>query len=310
MKGLDYSKSITYFRDEWVPFKDANLSVASSPVLYGLSIYTVFNVIWNSKTNQLNIFRLDQHYKRLCNSARIMDFKDFSKQYSYKKFQEIMLELLAKNKVQEDTLVRVTVFIDELIAGTKIHGLKNSISAYVYPMGEILPRSGIDACVSSWTRSADNMIPSRAKVNGQYVNASLIKNEAVRNGFHDAIVLDSQGHVSEGPVANLFLVRDGALITPDNSADLLEGITRASILQLAGSLGIKTVQRPVDRTELYISDEVFMCGSSAHVTPVLSIDRRPVANSKIGPITSKIITEYKKLQLGENPEFANWIIKV
>lgn len=310
MKGLDYSKSITYFRDEWVPFKDANLSVASSPVLYGLSIYTVFNVIWNSKTNQLNIFRLDQHYKRLCNSAKIMDFKDFSKQYSYKKFQEIMLELLAKNKVQEDTLVRVTVFIDELIAGTKIHGLKNSISAYVYPMGEILPRSGIDACVSSWTRSADNMIPSRAKVNGQYVNASLIKNEAVRNGFHDAIVLDSQGHVSEGPVANLFLVRDGALITPDNSADLLEGITRASILQLAGSLGIKTVQRPVDRTELYISDEVFMCGSSAHVTPVLSIDRRPVANSKIGPITSKIITEYKKLQLGENPEFANWIIKV
>lgn len=310
MKGLDYSKSITYFRDQWVPFKDANLSVASSPVLYGLSIYTVFNVIWNSKTNQLNIFRLDQHYKRLCNSARIMDFKDFSKQYSYKKFQEIMLELLAKNKVQEDTLVRVTVFIDELIAGTKIHGLKNSISAYVYPMGEILPRSGIDACVSSWTRSADNMIPSRAKVNGQYVNASLIKNEAVRNGFHDAIVLDSQGHVSEGPVANLFLVRDGALITPDNSADLLEGITRASILQLAGSLGIKTVQRPVDRTELYISDEVFMCGSSAHVTPVLSIDRRPVANSKIGPITSKIITEYKKLQLGENPEFANWIIKV
>lgn len=310
MKGLDYSKSITYFRDQWVPFKDANLSVASSPVLYGLSIYTVFNVIWNSKTNQLNIFRLDQHYKRLCNSARIMDFKDFSKQYSYKKFQEIMLELLAKNKVQEDALVRVTVFIDELIAGTKIHGLKNSISAYVYPMGEILPRSGIDACVSSWTRSADNMIPSRAKVNGQYVNASLIKNEAVRNGFHDAIVLDSQGHVSEGPVANLFLVRDGALITPDNSADLLEGITRASILQLAGSLGIKTVQRPVDRTELYIADEVFMCGSSAHVTPVLSIDRRPVANSKIGPITSKIITEYKKLQLGENPEFANWIIKV
>lgn len=310
MKGLDYSKSITYFRDEWVPFKDANLSVASSPVLYGLSIYTVFNVIWSSKTKQLNIFRLDQHYKRLCNSARIMDFKDFSKQYSYKKFQEIMLELLAKNKVQEDALVRVTVFIDELIAGTKIHGLKNSISAYVYPMGEILPRSGIDVCVSSWARSADNMIPSRAKVNGQYVNASLIKNEAVRNGFHDAIVLDSQGHVSEGPVANLFLVRDGALITPDNSADLLEGITRASILQLAGSLGIKTVQRPVDRTELYIADEVFMCGSSAHVTPVLSIDRRPVANSKIGPITSKIITEYKKLQLGENPEFANWIIKV
>ena len=310
MKALDFKSSTTYFRDKWVPFHEANLSIASSPVLYGLSIYTVFNVIWDEKSKNINIFRLDQHYKRLCNSARIMDFKDFSKQYSYKKFQQIMLELLAKNKVQEDALVRVTVFIDELIAGTKIHGLKNSMSAYVYPMGEILPRTGINVCVSSWTRSADNMIPSRAKVNGQYVNASLIKNEALRNGFDDAIVLDSQGHVSEGPVANLFIVRDGVLITPENSTDLLEGITRSSIIELAKSLGINTQQRPVDRTELYIADEVFMCGSSAHVTPVLSIDRRPVANSKIGPITSQIIKEYKKLQLGENPEFANWVIKI
>jgi branched-chain amino acid aminotransferase len=310
MNNLDYKNSTVYFRDKWVPFDKASLSIASSPVLYGLSIYTVFNAIWNSGKKELNVFRLSDHYKRLCSSAKIMDFKDFSKQYSYERFQHIMLELLSKNKVQEDALVRVTVFIDELIAGTKIYGLKNSMSAYVYPMGEILPRAGVDVCVSSWTRAADNMIPSRAKVNGQYVNASLIKNEAVRNGYHDAIVLDSQGHVSEGPVANLFIVRDGVLITPDNSSDLLEGITRSSILQLASSLGFEVQQRMVDRTELYIADEVFMCGSSAHVTPVLSIDKRPVGNSKIGPVTNQLMAEYKKLQLGENAEFANWIIKV
>lgn len=310
MAKLIYNKSTVYFRDKWVPFEKANLSIASSPVLYGLSIYTVFNATWNPKTKQLNVFRLQDHYKRLCNSAKIMDFKDFSKQYSYQKFEKIMTDLLKKNKVQEDALVRVTVFVDELIAGTKIHGLKNSMSAYVYPMGEILPRSGINACVSSWTRAADNMIPSRAKINGQYVNASLIKNEAILNGYDEAIVLDNQGHVSEGTVANIFIVRDGILITPDKSTDLLEGITRGTIIELAKALDITTEQRPIDRSELYIADEVFMCGSSAHITPVLSIDKRAVGKGKVGVITTKLSDEYKKLQTGGNSEFANWLMQV
>lgn len=310
MAKLVLNKSTVFLRDQWVPFDKANLSIASSPVLYGLSIYTVFNAIWNPNTKSLNIFRLSDHYKRLCNSARIMDFKDFSKQYSYKKFEQIMFDLLKKNRVQEDVLVRVTVFVDELVAGTKIYGLKNSMSAYVYPMGEILPRTGIDACVSSWIRSADNMIPSRAKVNGQYVNASLIKNEALRNGYDEAIVLDSQGHVSEGTVANIFLVRDGVLITPDKSTDLLEGITRSTVLELAKSLGIKVEQRPIDRTELYIADEIFMCGSSAHITPVLSVDKRPVGKARIGKTTSALAELYKKVQKRELLEFADWITKV
>jgi len=310
MAKLILNKSTVFLRDKWVPFDKANLSIASSPVLYGLSIYTVFNAIWNPDTKTLNVFRLEDHYKRLCNSARIMDFKDFSKLYSYKKFEQIMLALLNKNKVQEDVLIRVTVFVDELVAGTKIHGLKNSMSAYVYPMGEILSRTGIDVCVSSWTRSADNMIPSRAKVNGQYVNASLIKNEALRNGYDEAIVLDTQGHVSEGTVANLFVVRDGVLITPDKSTDLLEGITRSSVIELAKSQGIKVEQRPVDRTELYIADEIFMCGSSAHITPVLSVDKRPVGKAKPGKITSDIAGLYKNIQRGDMAEFADWITKV
>ena len=310
MAKLIYNKSTVYFRDKWVPFEKANLSIASSPVLYGLSIYTVFNAIWDSKTKKLNVFRLQDHYKRLCNSAKIMDFKDFSKQYSYQKFQKIMIDLLKKNRVQEDALVRVTVFVDELIAGTKIHGLKNSMSAYVYSMGEILPRTGISACVSSWTRAADNMIPSRAKVNGQYVNASLIKNEAILNGYDEAIVLDGQGHVSEGTVANIFIIRDGVLITPDKSTDLLEGITRSTIIELAKSLDITTEQRPIDRSELYVADEVFMCGSSAHITPVLSIDKRTVGKGKVGAITAKLSDEYKNLQNGGNPEFANWLLTI
>jgi branched-chain amino acid aminotransferase len=279
-------------------------------VLYGLSVYTVFNAIWNEDKKELNVFRLKDHYKRLCNSASIMDFESFEDKYSYEEFEKIMKELLHKNKVQENALVRVTLFIDELVAGTKINGLKNSMSAYVYPMGEILPKSGVNVCVSSWTRASDNMIPARAKVNGQYVNASLMKNEALQNGYDEAIALDASGHVSEGTVANLFIIRDGKLITPDMATDILEGITRNSIIEIANELGIEHEQRTIDRTELYIADEAFMCGSSANVTPILSIDKRKVGNGKIGKITKMISDEYSKIQKCENPRFAKWIIKV
>lgn len=304
---LDYKKTIVYFRDQWVPFNEANLSIASSPVLYGLSVYTVFNAIWNEDKKELNVFRLKDHYNRLCNSASIMDFENFEDKYSYEEFEKMMKELLHKNKVQENALVRVTLFIDELVAGTKINGLKNSMSAYVYPMGEILPKSGVNVCVSSWTRASDNMIPARAKVNGQYVNASLMKNEALQNGYDEAIALDASGHVSEGTVANLFIIRDGKLITPDMATDILEGITRSSIIEIANELGIEHEQRTIDRTELYIADEAFMCGSSANVTPILSIDKRKVGNGKIGKITKMISDEYSKIQKGENPKFAKWI---
>lgn len=307
---LDYKKTIVYFRDQWVPFNEANLSIASSPVLYGLSVYTVFNAIWNEDKKELNVFRLKDHYNRLCNSASIMDFENFEDRYSYEEFEKMMKELLHKNKVQENALVRVTLFIDELVAGTKINGLKNSMSAYVYPMGEILPKSGVNVCVSSWTRASDNMIPARAKVNGQYVNASLMKNEALQNGYDEAIALDASGHVSEGTVANLFIIRDGKLITPDMATDILEGITRSSIIEIANELGIEHEQRTIDRTELYIADEAFMCGSSANVTPILSIDKRKVGNGKIGKITKMISDEYSKIQKGENSRFAKWIIKV
>ncbi|MEI6741695.1 MAG: branched-chain amino acid transaminase [bacterium] len=310
MPKLDYTNTKAYLRGDWVDFREANLSIASSSVLYGLSVYTVFNAIWDNKNKQLNIFRLEDHYRRLCNSAKIMDFDDFSKSCSFEEFTKIATQLLRKNSVQEDVLVRITVFIDALIAGPRIHGLKNSISAYVYPMGEIYPRTGIDVCVSSWTRAADNMIPSRAKVNGQYVNASIMKNEALRNGYHEAIALDASGHVSEGTAANLFIVREGKLLTPDTTTDILEGITRATIIKLADYLGIANSQRTIDRTELYIADEAFMCGSSAHITPILSIDKRPVGNGKIGPVSLRLFEAYKKAQRGEIQDFKQWLTKV
>jgi branched-chain amino acid aminotransferase len=306
MSNFDYANSEVFFRESFVPFSEANLSIASSPVLYGLSVYTVFAANWNEEQQKLYIFRLHEHYDRLVNSARIMDFHSFAEAWNYEKFESTMLELLKRNQVKEDVLVRVTVFIDELVAGTKIHGLKNSLSAYVYPMGEILPLSGVHLGVSSWVRNSDNSIPAKAKINGSYVNASLMKNEALLNGFDDAIALDHHGHVAESTVANLFIVRNGKLATPDTSTDILEGITRDSLIALAGELGITVGERSIDRTELYKADEAFLCGTSARITPVLSIDKRPLGTGQIGPVTQQLAEAYEALQNGTSERFPNW----
>ncbi len=310
MNKFDLHNSITYLRDDFIPFKDSNLSIASSPILYGLSVYTVFSLKWDDQTKKLYAFRLREHYDRLVASAKIMDFHTFAEQWTYEKFKSTMIELIRRNDVEENALVRVTVFIDELIAGTKIHGLKNSVSAYIYPMGEILNKNGVKVCVSSWTRTPDNSIPSRAKINGSYVNASLMKNEALLNGFDDAISVDQNGHVCEGTVANIFLVKNDYLVTPDNHSDILEGITRDTVIQFAKSLNISTQQRVVDRSELYNSEEIFFSGSSANITPILSVDKRKVGSGSIGPITKKLADFYEEVRLNKNREYENWLTEV
>ncbi len=310
MDSLDYTTLEVYFNHAFVPYAEANVSIASSSVLYGLTVYTVFSVNWNEETQTAYIFRLEEHFKRLVNSARIMDFGQFIDEWDFKKFKAIMIDLIKRNNIKQDVLVRVAVYIDETVAGTKIHGLKNSVSAYIYPLGEILPLSGINACVSSWVRTQDNAMPSRAKINGSYINASLMKNEAILNGYDEAIALDHNGHVAEGTVANLFIVRGNTLITPDNSTDILEGITRSSIFELAHEMGIKCHQRAVDRSELYIADEAFMCGSSARVTPILSIDRRLIADGEIGPVTHTLMERYKAVQRGQDENVHDWLTPI
>lgn len=251
-----------------------------------------------------------------------MDFNKFAAAWPYEKFEATMRELIARNAVAiagEDVLVRATVLVDALIAGTKIHDLPQSLSAYVYPMGAILPRAGVNVCVSSWTHGSDNVIPSRAKVNGGYANNSLIKNEAILNGYDDAIVLDAQGRVTEATVANIFIVRNGVLITPGVSTDLLEGITRASVIAIARDAGIPVEERIVDRTELYIADEAFISGSSARLVPIMSVDKRPVGGASAagaatavpGPITKLIAEKYEAAQKGtDGGTYAAWRMEI
>ncbi len=311
MSSFDYTKTHVFFRDSFVPFNQANLSIASSPVLYGLCVYTVCNVTWDSTKKQLYLFRPQDHYQRLVNSAKIMDFHSFAADWPYERFVQTLTELVTRNKIKQDSLVRSSIFIDELAAGTRIHDLQNSFSAYVYPMLPVLSADGIHACVSSWQRTPDNAIPSRAKVNGSYANASLMKNEALLNGYDEAIAIDEHGHVAESTVANIFLVRDGVLLTPDFSADLLEGITRDSIIQLARTLDIPVQERSIDRSELYIADEIFLSGSSANAVPVLSVDKRPVGaqagTPKPGTITKRLMKAFDDAQHGRDPRFKDWL---
>lgn len=304
---VELSSSIAYFRDDFVPFDDAQVSIASAPVLYGLSVYTVFPVFWNDQTKTAYMFRLEDHFKRLQNSARIMAFDDFIKDWDFARFEATMRELLAKNEIKQDSLVRISVFVDDILQGTRMHGLRHSLAAFVYPAAPLLPRAGARLCVSSWQRTPDNAIPSRAKINGGYVNAALMKHEAILSGFDDAIALDAHGHVTESTVSNIFIVQKGTLVTPDNSTDLLEGITRDTIFKLADELNLTVKQKTIDRSELYLADEIFLCGSSVNITPVIEIDHRQIGKGVAGPITKQLTQVYKEGARSGSKGFAKWV---
>lgn len=308
--AMNINKSTGYFRDGFVPFADMNVSVASSSVLYGLGVYTVFRASWDSHNDQLWAFRLEDHYKRLCQSAKIMNFADFNKAYSFSQFKHLMIDLLKNNSIKEDVLVRISWFVDDELAGTKSVGLKCSLAAFIYPASPLYDANGIHVGVSSWIRTPDNAIPARAKVHGNYVNAALAKNEALAGGYHEALLLDQHGHVAESTVTNVCIVRDGAIYSPAPSTDLLEGITVRTVEALAGSLDIPFVWRTIDRSELAIADEIFITGSSAGVTPVISVNKQQVGNGNVGPITGKLATLYSDARINKLPEFHSWLTPI
>lgn len=269
-----------------VPLEQANLSIASSAVLYGLSVYTVFPVFKNER-GELVAFRLNDHYKRLTDSARIVGIDSFEQEWDYEKFTAVVRELVKANNLNEDVFVRATIHVNELLPGTRSRGLSTVLSIFVYEAVSILPRAGARLKTSVWRRIPDYAIPSRAKVNGAYVNSVLAKQDAIDSGYDDCIFLDAGGHVCELSAANIFMVRNGELVTPDTTHDLLEGINRRTVIELANEMGISVKERAIDLTELYVADEVFACGTSAYLTPILEIDARKIGQNG-RPVTSKL----------------------
>ncbi len=280
-----------FYGNQIIDRADAKISISSSAVLYGLSVYTVFPVQILEK--EYFGFRLKDHYDRLINSARIIGIDVEGTDFSYKQFISSVSNLVKSNKPEVAIFVRASIHVDAELAGTKSRGLSSVLSMFVYEAESILPETA-RVKTSVWRRIPDYCIPSRAKVNGAYVNSVLAKQDAISSGYDDCIFLDNNGHVCELSAANIFLVRDGVLITPTSSSDILEGINRRTILETAEAvLGLTVEVRTVDLTELYIADELFACGTSAYVTPIVEVDGRVVGDGSVGLMTKKLQEAHK-----------------
>lgn len=298
-----------FFCGQFVPIEEAKVSVMTHALNYGTGCFEGIRAYWNDETEQLLVFRLAEHYQRLHSSARILHM---DLPYSVEQLSEITVELLRREAYRHDAYIRPLVFKSNELIGVRLHDLQDAFAVFAVPFGRYVEKEeGADVAVSSWRRISDNAIPARAKVTGAYVNSALAKTEAILNGFDEAIVLNQNGHVSEGSAENLFLVRDGKLITPPVTENILEGITRSTIIQLTHEeLGLEVVERPIDRTELYVADEVFFCGTGVQVAAIVNIDRRPIGGGRMGPIVQQIRRLYFDVVKGRVPRYQHWCTPV
>jgi branched-chain amino acid aminotransferase len=301
-------RTVCYFQGGYRPLGEAQIPIMTHAFLYGTGVFEGIRAYWNAEEKQLYALRVREHIVRLRNSSKILLMNDLP---SVDEFIEIVLEVLRRNHFEQDAYCRPSVYKNTEAIGVKLHGLTHDFYVLSIPMGDYIDvNNAIRTCTVSWRRTSDVSIPSRSKITGSYVNPAFSKSEAGLNGFEEAIVLTSDGHVAEGSAENLFMVRDGVLITPSVSEDILEGITRAGIIEIAGRLGIPVRERSVDRSELYIADEVFLCGTGAQVSPVGSVDHRDVGDGRIGPLTRQISKTYFDAVRGRLPAFRHWVTPV
>lgn len=299
-----------FFNDKIIPISEAKVDIRTNALQYGTAVFEGIRCYWVQSEERNYVFRMRSHYERLLDSCRIMMINI---RYSCEELCNITIELLKKENYREDSYIRPFAYNSGLDIGPKL--IKNNQDFFIYtiPLGEYLNLSKpIKVCVSSWTRIPDNCIPPRAKISGSYVNAALQKTEALLNGYDEAITLSSDGqHVSEGSAMNLFMVKNGKIITPPVYNDILEGITMNTVIELAkNELDLEVQQRPVDRTELYTADELFFCGTGAQVSPIGSVDGRMTGNGKMGEITKKIQNIYFKAVKNELKQYSHWCTEV
>jgi branched-chain amino acid aminotransferase len=297
-----------FFNGEFIPIEQAQVSVMTAALNYGLGVFEGIRAYWNADDAQLYVFHLREHMERLKRSCAIM-FMELP--YSVDDLCNLTVELLRREGFREDVYIRPLVFKSDHTIAVRLNNMTDAFALYAVPFGQYIPGSAVRACVSSWRRIEDNIMPSRAKVSGGYVNSALAKTEALLNGYDEAIVLGSDGQVSEASAANLYIVRHGALVTPPITSDILEGITRRVVAELAqAELGVQVIERPIDRTELYVAEEAFFCGTGAEVKPIIEIDRRPVGNGEVGSITARLVERYSAVVRGQAPAYRAWCTPV
>ena len=307
-KGAAPDSAWAYLGGKFVPIRDAKISVMTHAFNYGTGVFEGVRAYWNADEEQLYGLHLRAHFTRLLGSCRIMRL---TLPHSVEDLIDITIELLRKCGYREDAYLRPVVFKSSELIGVRLHNLEDSFTMFAVPFGNYVPiDNGISAQVSSWRRVDDNAIPARAKITGSYVNAALAKTEAEESGFDEAIVLTDDGHVSEGSAANLFLVRDGRLVTAPATDNILEGIVRSNVMRIAADEKIPVDVRRIDRTELYLADEAFLCGTGVQISPITSIDRRPIGGGEIGPIARRISRIYFEAVRGKNAKYKDWLTPV
>jgi branched-chain amino acid aminotransferase len=299
------ARPYAYFKKQIVPLEEAKIGVMTHAFNYGTAVFEGVRGNWNDKEEQIYIFRMKEHYGRLRKSCRIMKI-DFP--YSDEELHSITTRLVEMSGYREDIYIRPLAYKSSEVLGVRLHDLEDDFLIFIAPFGPYLDiEKGARCCTSSWRRVEDTGIPARAKITGIYANSALAKTEANLNGFDEAIMLDERGHVSEGSGENIFVVEGDRVITPPPSSNILVGITRDTVITLLrDELGIETVERDIDRTELYTADEVFMTGTAAHVTPVVELDHRPIGEGKMGPVAGRLVKLYFDVITGRVPKYAHW----
>jgi branched-chain amino acid aminotransferase len=294
-----------YFQGEIVPYSQAKVGVLNHTFNYGTGVFGGLRAYWNGADRQLYLFRPLDHFRRFLDSTRLLDM---SLPHTPAKLAEITVALLRREARQEDTYVRPLAYVPDETVGVRLHDLHADITIVSIPFGRYIEsEEGSHVTFSSWRRIDDNSIPARGKVIGAYVNSAFIKTDAMRAGYDEAIVLNQDGHISEGSAENFFMVRGGVLVTPPVTDNILEGITRRTVIQLAREeLGMTVVERSIDRTELYLAEEAFFCGTGVQIAAITRVDHRAIADGKMGPFVTRLRDLYFRIVRGMEPKFRAW----
>jgi branched-chain amino acid aminotransferase len=301
---MDLPKN-AYFQGKFVPYSEAKVGVMTHGLNYGTAAFAGIRAYWNDEEEQLFLFRAADHYRRFLNSTKLLRM-DFG--HTPESLVQITLELLRIDDYHTDIYIRPLAYKADEIIGVKLHGLRSELSIVALPYAQYMANdTNAHVTISSWRRVDDNVIPARGKIAGAYANSAFIKSDAVLAGFDEALVLTQEGHISEGSAMNFFMVRDGLLVTPPVTENILEGITRRTVIELAKEeLGMAVVERPVDRTEVYLCEELFLTGTAAQITAATRVDHRPVGSGQMGPIATRLRELFFAAVRGKLTKYRKW----
>jgi branched-chain amino acid aminotransferase len=307
-KPGDLDELICYFEGQFVPMREAKVSIMTHAFMYGTATFEGIRAYWNEDQKRLFGLKMREHVERVRQSCRILLMDDIP---SVDELIGLIVETVRRNGFRSDAYIRPSFYKSTQAIGVRLHELAHELYIVAVPFGNYIDtENGVRVMTSSWRRNPDDALPARGKIVGGYVNMAFQKSEAELNGFDEAVVLTMDGHVNEASAANLFMVRDGVAFTPPVSDDLLEGVTRKALFEILKNEGIPYETRSIDRSELYIADEVLLCGTGVQVSPVIEVDHRKVGSGAIGPISSLIRERYFDAVRGRLPEYSHWLTPI